>query len=277
MQTKNIYPRNWSCRTLCWRDWQTSGSVKVVRINKVGNKVGKKVGDKKPLNSRRQKIISEMRDNPNITTAELHNILGVSETAVEKNISFLRDNGYIESTLMKKTLSVILILLFIISIVGNVILYLQLNKVNSNNQDLNNSIVEIRNSISDLENQLSDLQQQLSDSTTKNGELQEKNDSLQSELEQLQSEVKKLQSEKSLSSETTETEFKQEESSSSNTSTTNNNSNSNSGSNSNSSTTTPSQGSSITQENVGAILDNLFGEGTGTNGLGNGQGMGLYY
>ena len=66
------------------------------RINKVGNKVGKKVGDKKPLNSRRQKIISEMRDNPNITTAELHNILGVSETAVEKNISFLRDNGYIE-------------------------------------------------------------------------------------------------------------------------------------------------------------------------------------
>lgn len=37
-----------------------------------------------------------MRDNPNITTAELHNILGVSETAVENNISFLRENGYIE-------------------------------------------------------------------------------------------------------------------------------------------------------------------------------------
>lgn len=66
------------------------------------NKVGKKVGDKKPLNSRRQKIISEMRDNPNITTAELHNILGVSETAVEKNISFLRDNGYIERVGSKK-------------------------------------------------------------------------------------------------------------------------------------------------------------------------------
>ena len=88
---------------------------------------------------------------------------------------------------MKRPLSVILIFLFIISIVGNITLYLQLNKVNSNNQDLNNSIVEIQNSISDLENQLSDLQQQLSDSTTKNGELQEKNDSLQSELEFLQS------------------------------------------------------------------------------------------
>ena len=56
------------------------------RIKKVGNKVGKKVGDKKPLNTRRQKIIAEMRDNPNITTAELQNILGVSETAVENNI-----------------------------------------------------------------------------------------------------------------------------------------------------------------------------------------------
>ena len=64
------------------------------RINKVGNK--------KSLNSRRQKIISEMRDNPNITTAELHNILGVSETAVENNISFLRENGYIERVGSKK-------------------------------------------------------------------------------------------------------------------------------------------------------------------------------
>ena len=68
------------------------------RINKVGNKVG----NKKPLNSRRQKIISEMRDNPNITTAELHNILGVSEIAVENNISFLRENGYIERVGSKK-------------------------------------------------------------------------------------------------------------------------------------------------------------------------------
>ena len=72
------------------------------RINKVGNKVGKKVGDKKTLNSRRQKIIAEMRDNPNITTAELHSILGVSETAVENNISFLRENGYIERVGSKK-------------------------------------------------------------------------------------------------------------------------------------------------------------------------------
>lgn len=95
---------------------------------------------------------------------------------------------------MSERLTVILGAILIISITGNITLYLQLNKVNSNNRDLNNSIVEIQDSISDLENRLSDLQQQLSDSTSKNGELQENNDSLQSELEQLQSEVEFLKS-----------------------------------------------------------------------------------
>ena len=64
-------------------------TISFKRINKVGNK--------KDLNSRRQKIILEMRNNPNITTAEFHAILGVSETAVEKNIigNFIKlDNVY---------------------------------------------------------------------------------------------------------------------------------------------------------------------------------------
>jgi len=62
------------------------------RVDEVGNKVG----NKKPLNSRRQRILEEMRDNPNITTAELHRIIGVSETAIEKNITVLKENGYVE-------------------------------------------------------------------------------------------------------------------------------------------------------------------------------------
>ena len=41
-------------------------------------------------------MIAEMRNNPNVTTAKLHQILGISTTAVENNISFLKDNGYIE-------------------------------------------------------------------------------------------------------------------------------------------------------------------------------------
>ena len=94
---------------------------------------------------------------------------------------------------MKKSLPIILSIL-VVSITGNVFLYSKLKSENTENQDLNNSIVEIQDSISDLENQLSDVQEQLSDSTTKNGELQENNDSLQSELEQLQSEVEFLKS-----------------------------------------------------------------------------------
>lgn len=43
-----------------------------------------------------------MRDNPNVTTKELHNMLGISETAVENNISLLKKNGYIESVGSKK-------------------------------------------------------------------------------------------------------------------------------------------------------------------------------
>ena len=44
-----------------------------------------------------------MRDNPNVTIPELQKILGISETAVEKNIAFLRENGYIERIGSKRT------------------------------------------------------------------------------------------------------------------------------------------------------------------------------
>lgn len=215
---------------------------------------------------------------------------------------------------MKRPLSIILTIILAISIVGNVILYLQLNKVNSNNQDLNNSIVEIQNSISDLENQLSDLQQQLSDSTTKNGELQKNNDSLQSELEQLQSEVEFLKSIEPMSVtmyalEDCDTYSKPDESSdkvttveksaslhvtgrtsndwyrvtwgngvvyikasllsdkkptaptgSSNNGTTNNN---NSESPNEPTNSAPNNNNTLNQENVGDILDGLFGPSTG--------------
>ena len=78
-------------------------TIPLQRIKKAGNKVGKKVGDKKGLNARRERIITEMRDNPNITTNELHQILMISETAVENNLKFLRTNGYVERVGSKKT------------------------------------------------------------------------------------------------------------------------------------------------------------------------------
>ena len=63
---------------------------------KVDYKVDQKVDNKKGLNARRQRILAEMRDNPNITLDELHQILGVSKTAVVNNTNYLKDNGYIE-------------------------------------------------------------------------------------------------------------------------------------------------------------------------------------
>lgn len=56
------------------------------RVNQVGKKVEKKVGKKIGLNPRRQQIISEMRDNTNVTSKELARLLSISETAVTNNI-----------------------------------------------------------------------------------------------------------------------------------------------------------------------------------------------
>lgn len=72
------------------------------KVSKVGDKVGKKVGNKsvdlgaRKLNPRRARIISEMRDNPNVTTAELSIMLAISETAVDNNIKYLKANKFIE-------------------------------------------------------------------------------------------------------------------------------------------------------------------------------------
>ena len=55
----------------------------------VGNKVGNK------SNSSKEKIIKEMRNNPNVTSSQLSKLLGISETTIEKNIKILKDNGMI--------------------------------------------------------------------------------------------------------------------------------------------------------------------------------------
>ena len=74
------------------------------RIGRVGNKVGNKVGNNQSaLNQTRQIILSEMRNNPNITKVELSRILGISTTAIDNNISFLKKNGYIERMGANKT------------------------------------------------------------------------------------------------------------------------------------------------------------------------------
>lgn len=70
------------------------------RLHKLGEKVGKKIGEtiitRPALNARRQTILIEIEQNPYITKKELSIKLGISETAVDNNIAFLRKNGYVE-------------------------------------------------------------------------------------------------------------------------------------------------------------------------------------
>ena len=63
----------------------------------VGDKVVDNVGDKtKKLNPTRQRIMEEIRNNPNITQPQLMSVIGIGKTAIQNNIAFLRENGYIE-------------------------------------------------------------------------------------------------------------------------------------------------------------------------------------
>lgn len=65
-------------------------------------KVGDKLTDRQNLNSTRRLILKEMRNNPNITQPQLIEIVGIGKTAIQNNISYLRENGYIERVGLNK-------------------------------------------------------------------------------------------------------------------------------------------------------------------------------
>ena len=74
-------------------------------INVVGNKVGNKVGNRKDkgLTNNRQLILQEIRNNPNITTVQLSKAINISETAIDNNLKYLKENGYIKRNGSNKT------------------------------------------------------------------------------------------------------------------------------------------------------------------------------
>ena len=163
-----------------------------------------------------------------------------------------------------KTFNVIVLILLIVSVAGNILLYSRLKTSTTDNQNLNTTISEVQASMDNLENQISEVQADISDTNTKNEELQSENESLQSEIELLQAELEKLQA----------TGLEE--------TTVNNNSDSQSGSDVALEVQKPAQGnqapqeqgdsdsnqsSTITQENVQDVLDNLF-PGTGKNACG---------
>ena len=56
--------------------------------------LGEKLGEK--LGETRATIMKAMRDNPRVTVTKLAEILGISTTAVEKNIQYLKSQGYVK-------------------------------------------------------------------------------------------------------------------------------------------------------------------------------------
>lgn len=67
------------------------------KYSKVGDKVGDKLSDfSLKLNATQRLILNEMQNNPNITQVQLMGIVGLGKTAIQRNVSHLRKNNYIE-------------------------------------------------------------------------------------------------------------------------------------------------------------------------------------
>lgn len=70
-----------------------------------GNEIVRNNGleSKSLINYKKQQILTEIRDNPNITSVELQRTLSISRSALEKHLRFLRENGYIKRVGSKKS------------------------------------------------------------------------------------------------------------------------------------------------------------------------------
>ncbi len=62
----------------------------------VADKVVYKPVDNSSLNVTQQRLLQELRNNPNLTQPQLATIMGLGKSAIQNNISFLKKNGYIE-------------------------------------------------------------------------------------------------------------------------------------------------------------------------------------
>ena len=69
-------------------------------INVMGNKLGNKSSD---LNDTQYRILSEIRNNPNVTKQQIASILNKSKTTVDNGIAVLRERGYIVRVGSNKT------------------------------------------------------------------------------------------------------------------------------------------------------------------------------
>lgn len=65
--------------------------------------VGEQVDNaEKRLNPTRQKILAEMRNDPNVTQRQLSAIIGIGKSAIENNVAYLREHGFVQRIGSKK-------------------------------------------------------------------------------------------------------------------------------------------------------------------------------
>lgn len=77
------------------RQWdKIRGEVRVGKESRLGEKLGEKLGER--LGETRAAILQTMREDPNITQVKLAESLGISTTAVEKNIRILKEEGLVK-------------------------------------------------------------------------------------------------------------------------------------------------------------------------------------
>ncbi len=62
----------------------------------VADKVVYKPVDNPSLNATQERLLQELRNNPNLTQPQLASVMGLGKSAIQNNISFLKKNGYIE-------------------------------------------------------------------------------------------------------------------------------------------------------------------------------------
>ena len=75
-------------------------------INVMGDKVGDNVGNKsgkEGLNETQSRVLSVIRNNPNITKPQITILLGLGKTTVDNTISILKKKGFIERVGSNKT------------------------------------------------------------------------------------------------------------------------------------------------------------------------------
>ena len=97
---------------------------------------------------------------------------------------------------MKKPLPIILIILLVISIIGNIFLYKQLKEAGTENKSLTSSLAEAQETLESIESEQKDLEEQLNNLETERKGLEEEQNTLQSEIEQAeakQAEAKQAQ------------------------------------------------------------------------------------